>query len=166
MFNILQNEWVSESLVVSDPVTPWTIWSMEFSRPDYWSGSPFPSPGDLPNPGIEPTSLALKADSLPAEPQGKPKYTGVGSLSLVQGIFPTQELNRVSCTEGEFFTKWAIREDCKTLKSEKRNFKRKIPVNFKYKTSNCKIPKKKTWWYKIFDFGLSKYFLTATLKVW
>ena len=45
-------------------VTPWTIESMEFSRPEYWSGSPFPSPEDLPNPGIEPRSLTLKADSL------------------------------------------------------------------------------------------------------
>ena len=66
---------------------------MEFSRPKYWNGYPFPSPGDLPNPGIEPTSPALQADSLPIEPQGKPKNTGVGSLSLLQLIFPTQELN-------------------------------------------------------------------------
>ena len=54
--------------------------TMEFSRPEYWSGYPFPSPGDLPNSGIEPRSLALQADSLPAKPQGKPKNTGVGSL--------------------------------------------------------------------------------------
>ena len=54
-------------------------------------GRPFPSPGDLPNPGIEPRSPALQAGSLPAEPQGKPKNTGVGSLSLLQWIFPTQE---------------------------------------------------------------------------
>ena len=66
---------------------------MEFSRPDYWSGSPFPLPGDLPNPGIEPKSPAFQADSLPAEPPGKPKNTGVGSLSLLQQIFPTQESN-------------------------------------------------------------------------
>ena len=45
----------------------------------------FPSPGDLPHPGIEPRSPALQADSLPAEPPGKPKNTGVGSLSLLQG---------------------------------------------------------------------------------
>ena len=45
---------------------------MEFSRPEYWSGYPFPSPGDLPNPGIKPRSPALQADSLPAEPPGKP----------------------------------------------------------------------------------------------
>ena len=52
-----------------------------------------PSPGDLPNPGIEPRSPTLQAHSLPAEPQGKPKNPGVGSMSLLQGIFLTQELN-------------------------------------------------------------------------
>ena len=52
----------------------------------------FPSPGDLPNPGIKPRSPTLQVDSLPAELQGKPN-TGVGSLSLLQRIFPTQELN-------------------------------------------------------------------------
>ena len=41
---------------------------MEFSRQEYWSGLPFPSPGDLPDPGIEPGSPALQADSLPSEP--------------------------------------------------------------------------------------------------
>ena len=55
---------------------------------------PCPPPGDLPNPGIEPRSPALPAYSLPSEPQGKPKNTGVGSLSLLQGIFPTQESNQ------------------------------------------------------------------------
>ena len=53
----------------------------------------FPFSGNLPNPGIEPRSPALQADSLPAEPQGKPKNIGVGSLSLLQWIFPTQESN-------------------------------------------------------------------------
>ena len=57
---------------VSDSATPWTIQSVEFSRPEYWSGLPFPSSGDLPNPGIKPRSPALQADSLPAEPQVKP----------------------------------------------------------------------------------------------
>ena len=52
------------------------------------------SPGNLPNPGIELRSPALQVGSLPVEPQGKPKNTGVGSLSLLQGIFPTQELKR------------------------------------------------------------------------
>ena len=66
---------------------------MEFSGPEYWSGLPFPSSGDLPNPGMEPRSPALQADSLPAKPQGKPKNTGVGSLPLLQGIFLTRESN-------------------------------------------------------------------------
>ena len=46
--------------------------SLEFSRQEYWSGYPFPSPGDHPNSGIEPGSPALQADSLPSEPPGKP----------------------------------------------------------------------------------------------
>ena len=78
--------------------TLWTVAhkdppSMGFSKQEYWSGLPFPSPGDLPNPGIKPRSSTLQADSLPAEPQGKSKNTGVSSLSLLQGIFPTRELN-------------------------------------------------------------------------
>ena len=77
---------------------------MEFSRPEYWSGQPFPSPGDLLNPGIDPRSPAVHADSLPAEPQGKPKNTGVGSLSLLQGTFLTQGSNWISSIAGGFFT--------------------------------------------------------------
>ena len=46
--------------------------SMRFSRQEYWSGLPFPSPGDLPDPGIEPRSPALLADTLTSEPPGKP----------------------------------------------------------------------------------------------
>ena len=57
-----------------------------------WVAYPFPV--DLPNPGIEPGSPALQVDSLPAEPPGKPKNTGVGRLSLLQGNFPTQESNQ------------------------------------------------------------------------
>ena len=96
---------------------------MGFSRK--WSGLPFPSPGDLPDLGIEPRSPELQADSLPAKSPGKPKTeqkytqrdrsmlscdrlfatlwtvarqapgknTGVGCHALLQGIFPTQELN-------------------------------------------------------------------------
>ena len=52
--------------------TPWTIQSMEFSRPEHWSGWSFPSSGDLSNPGIKPGSPALQADSLPTELSGKP----------------------------------------------------------------------------------------------
>ena len=60
-------------------VTPWTVayqapLSVGFSREEYWSGLPFPSPGDLPNPGIEPGSPALQADTLPSEPRGRDYY--------------------------------------------------------------------------------------------
>ena len=58
--------------------TPWTVAyqalpSMGFSRQEYWSGLPFPSPGDLPDPGTEPRSPALQADALPSERPGKSK---------------------------------------------------------------------------------------------
>ena len=57
-------------------VTPWTVacqapLSMGFFRQEYWSGLPFPSPGHLADPGIEPRSPSLQADSLPSEPPGK-----------------------------------------------------------------------------------------------
>ena len=63
-------------------VSPWTVVyqappSMGFSRQGYWSGLPFPSPGDLPGPEIEPGSPTLQADPLSSEPPGKPaKYIG------------------------------------------------------------------------------------------
>ena len=47
---------------------------MKFSRLEYWSGLPFPFPGDLPDPGIEPGSPTLQADALPSEPPGKPSH--------------------------------------------------------------------------------------------
>ena len=59
--------------------TPWTVaqqtaLSMGVSRKEYWNGLPFPPPGDLPDPGIEPTSPALQVDSFTTEPPGKPFY--------------------------------------------------------------------------------------------
>jgi len=66
---------------------------MGFSRQEYWNGLPCPPPGDPPNPGIKPRPPTLQADSLPTESPGKPKNTGVGSLFLLQWIFPTQESN-------------------------------------------------------------------------
>jgi len=60
--------------------TWWTVahkapLAMGFSRQGYWSGLPFPSPGDLPNPEIEPGSPALQADTLPSDPPGKPEHS-------------------------------------------------------------------------------------------
>ena len=65
--------------VVSDSVTPWTVarrapLSMGFSGQEHWSGLPRPLPRDLPDPGVEPRSPALQADSLLSEPPGKPDY--------------------------------------------------------------------------------------------
>ena len=87
----LSRVWLCD--IVSDCNLP-TPLSVGFSRQEYLSGLPFPSPGDLSNPGIEPRSPTLQTDSLLSEPSGKPKNTGLGSLSLLQGIFPTQEWNR------------------------------------------------------------------------
>ena len=69
--------------------------SMEFSRQEYWSGLPFPSPGDLPNPGIEPGSPALQADSLPTEStSGKPR--ACTCFSLLNGGDPM--IRQVTCS--------------------------------------------------------------------
>ena len=62
--------------------TPWTVayqapLSMGLSRQEYWSGLPFPSPGELPSPGIEPESPTWQADGLPTEPPGKPNFPKV-----------------------------------------------------------------------------------------
>ena len=77
---------------------PWTVAhqappSMGFSRQEYWSGLPFPSPGDLPNPGIEPRSPTLQADALTSAPPGKPNtlanivaYQRVTKTSSFQSI--------------------------------------------------------------------------------
>ena len=78
-FQLKNVSWFSYLLLFSCVrlfVTPCTVarqapQSMEFSRPEYWSGLPFLSPGDLPNPGIEPRPPTLQADCLPSEPPGK-----------------------------------------------------------------------------------------------
>ena len=79
-------------------VTPWTVahqasLSLGIHRQEYWSGLPCPSPGDLLNPGIKPRCPSLQAEPLLSEAQGKPKNIEVGNLSVLQGIFLTQELN-------------------------------------------------------------------------
>ena len=73
--------------------TPWTVVyqappSMGFSRQEYWIGLPFPSPGDLPDPGIEAGYPALRGDDLPSEPPGKPQNTELFLKSVVIRIKP------------------------------------------------------------------------------
>ena len=101
MFNSLQPHGLQPARLLG----PWG-----FSRQEYWSGLPCPPAGDLPNRGIKPRSPTLQEDSIPAEPQGKPKTTGVGSLSLLQGISRPRNRTGVSCIALGFFTNWAIRE--------------------------------------------------------
>ena len=101
---LLSHVWLS--------VTPWTVAhqappSMGFSRQEYWSGLPFPSPGDLPDPGIKPRCPAFQADALTSEPPGKPlrgydqwtnmRFPGYGIkgfpylISLSNWVFPICE---------------------------------------------------------------------------
>ena len=94
-----------QTLVSHSPSRLLTVWAIREAqrgstkclvlgyRPEYWSGCPFPSPGDLPNPGIKPKSPALQADSSPAEPPGKPplpldpvKYRLQGSSARVPAL--------------------------------------------------------------------------------
>src|SRR5574340_945194 len=93
-------------------VTLWTIacqapLSTGFSRQEYWSGLPFLSPGDLPNPGIEPGSPELQADSLPSEPPGKPKispnYLPKNSFQINQQMGFTVTSVSMSHTINHFF---------------------------------------------------------------
>ena len=83
---------------MSDSATPWTgtckaPLSMEFSRQEYWHGQLFPSPGDLPNPGIEVGSPSLRGDSLPSEPPGKGKVKQLSCVRLfvTHGLQPTRK---------------------------------------------------------------------------
>ena len=80
-------------------MTPWTVAyqaspSMGFSRQEYWSAVPFPSPGDLPDPRIKPRSPALQADALPCKPPGKPDEAFYNSRSKVGS------LTRLECEQG------------------------------------------------------------------
>ena len=147
-------------------VTPWTVAykalpSVGFSRQEYWSGLPFPSPGDLPDPGIEPRSPALQADALPSKPPGKPYVMSDscdpmnGSLlgSSVHGILQKRILRwvaisfsrgtslprkwtQVSCTAGRCFTNWAMWE----VMSMYRNTNMYIIMDLKTKIIHRHLP--------------------------
>ena len=90
--SVLHSQWKWKSLnhvwlfVTLDLYSPW------YSPVQNTEMEPFPSPGHRPNTGIKPRSPTLQAVCLPVEPQGKPKNTGMGNLSLLQRIFPTQDL--------------------------------------------------------------------------
>ena len=104
-------------------VTLWTVAhqappSMGFSRQEYWSGLPFPSPGDLPDPGIKPRSPAMQADALTSEPPGKPLDEFLGfsqsrptwpmvlTRTSFLMLFPDQVIDLISVPEKSFPPKW------------------------------------------------------------
>ena len=109
-WRLLDNSFPNTVIVWHESQSCLTLCDRGILQVKHSSGQPFPSPGDLPKPGIEPRSPTLRADSLPAEPQGRHKSTGVSSLSLLQGIFPTQDQKQVSHIAGRFYTSWATRK--------------------------------------------------------
>ena len=86
---------------MSDSVIPWMVarrdpLCMEFSRQEYWSGLPFPSPGDLPNPGIEPGSPSLQADTLLCESSWKPSQSIESRLLRHREVKETENVHLLS----------------------------------------------------------------------
>ena len=80
--------------------TAWAVPSMAFSRPEYWNGQPFPSPGDLPNPGIELRSLTLQADSLQLSHRGGPRILEWVAYPFSSWSSQPRNWTRVSCIAG------------------------------------------------------------------
>ena len=123
------NPWLI--LITAEALHIITNGSKGFSRQEYRSGQPFPSPGDLPNAGIEPRFPALQADSLPALPDspGKPKKTGAGSHSFCSGDSPqgssswARDQTQVSCIAGSFCPICATREALGWLLAPWKDFK-------------------------------------------
>ena len=111
-------------------VTTWTVAyqappRMGFSRQEYWSGLPFPSPGDRPNPGIVPESSTLQARALPSEPPGNQLYICIYALPLGPPSYPPhptplghhRELSWAPCRmgEGKGGTTWESSTDIYTM---------------------------------------------------
>ena len=94
VWDVLSRSVVSDSLQLHELYLARFLCPWGFSRQKYWSGLACPSPGDLPNPGIESRSPVLQVDSLPSEPPGNPKITVEGSLSLLKVIFLTKKSNQ------------------------------------------------------------------------
>ena len=85
--------------------------SMRFSRQEYWNGLPFPSPGDLPDPGIEPGSPMFQADPLPSEPSGQREWQRVHVYVCVRECFKKKYCNMVdlqSCASFRCIVKWIV----------------------------------------------------------
>ena len=109
--------------------TPWTgtrhaPLSIEFPRQEYWSGLPFPSPGDLPNPGIKPGLLHCRQILYHLSHQGSLWTLEWVACPFSRGSSLPRNRTRVSCIAGGFFTSWATREaQIKVIYSKKGNSK-------------------------------------------
>ena len=90
-------------------MTPRTIQPMEFSRPEYWSGDPFPSLGDLPNPGSNPGLLHCRQILCQLSHQGSPRILEWVAYPFSRGSSQPGNPAGVSCIAGGFFTDWAMR---------------------------------------------------------
>ena len=96
LFNSFESEVAQSRPTLFDP---WTVAhqvlpSMGFSRQQYWNGLTFPSPGDLPSPGIEPRSPTLQADALPSEPRGKQKQDWELTVAqIINSLLPNSDFN-------------------------------------------------------------------------
>ena len=109
--------------------------SMQFSRQEYWSGEPFPPPGDLLDPGIEPRSPTLQVDSSPAEPPGKPRLgRGCDSSDYIPPTLCFQKL-RVQPTVASTLPPHEV-ESRSFLKDEFVQFNPNVPFSLGISTSN------------------------------
>ena len=143
--------------------------SLGFSRQEHWSGLPFPSPGDLPGPGIKPRSPSLQADSLPAEPPGKPSYmflhiyiyTHTYIYKCHNGDFGKQKFyNKLSINKIKMFFSWLIFGHCPRTCSDSVTcecwhdvFVNQLP--FVRKTQNQDVPTQTSFSHRTNDFTLT-----------
>ena len=109
--------------------TPWTVAHqapspMEFSRQEYWSGLPYPSPGNLPDPGIEPRSPAMQADALPSETPGKPSMEGEGNSEAGW-------LTLEACMKGSIQNGWTFLDGKSVLLTNQWDARAEVPQNFR-----------------------------------
>ena len=128
-------------LTICDPMDcRGLLFAWEFFRQEHGSGLPYPPSGDLPNPRLEPRCPAMQSDSLPSEPPGKPMNTGLVILSLLQGIFLTQESNwgLLHCRQFLYQLSYQGRSNSKIFDGKKQTNKQ----TNKQKTKNYKKKKK------------------------
>ena len=109
--------------------TPWTVAyqappSMRFSRQEYWSGLPFPSPGDLPYPGIEPWSPALQADTLTSQPPGKPNKVHLVKAMVFPVVmygYESRTIKKAEHRRTDAFELWCWRRFLRVLWTSRRS---------------------------------------------